>query len=54
MNEASRLFGLFANEIPEAAHHLAVMLEYGLINKGKDTDRTKFVNAAELYESATQ
>ncbi|KAL3789346.1 hypothetical protein HJC23_006500 [Cyclotella cryptica] len=54
MDEAARLFGLVENKIPEAAHQLAVMFEYGLVNQGRDDNKIKFAKAAELYESAAQ
>ncbi len=65
VEEAAYWFNLAADEVPEAAHQLAVMLEYSLIS-GKSLSLTfksiqslplnsnNFLKAAKLYEIASQ
>lgn len=52
MQEAARLFELVSSDFPEAVHSLAIMYEYGIVKC--DTDKSNFIKAAELYQSASQ
>jgi len=53
MAEAAALFRAVAEEIPAAAHQLAVMYEYGLIPRDGDAEEA-FRKAAELYAKASR
>lgn len=52
MKEAASLFELVASDVPEAAHSLAIMYEYGIVKSA--TDKAGLTKAAELYESASR
>jgi len=55
--EAAYLLGLVADEIPQAAHQLAIMYEYGLVqddSAGTTQHKSNLLKAAALYGTASR